>query len=194
MIRSGPLSWNIRDQHMIETLNRLMHFHGKNAKAIVWEHNTHIGDARATDMADEGMINVGELVRQQYPIEDVVLVGFGSYQGSVIAGKGWGEPMQKMTVPPAREGSWEDILHETNRDKLLILDQLKEDQNFMQPLDHRAIGVVYHPEREKFGNYVPSIMPSRYDAFVYIDETNALHPLHIKPDGHQMPETYPWGV
>ena len=194
MIRSGALSWNIRDQHMIETLNRLMHFHGKNAKAIVWEHNTHIGDARATDMADEGMINVGELVREQYSIEDVVLVGFGSYQGSVIAGKGWGEPMQKMIVPPAREGSWEAILHETNRDKLLILDQLKEDRNFMQPIDHRAIGVVYHPEREKFGNYVPSIMPSRYDAFVYIDETNALHPLHIKPDGHQMPETYPWGV
>lgn len=90
MIKSGAESWNIRDHHMMETLNRLMDFHGKDAKAIVWEHNTHIGDARATNMALSGMVNIGSLTREQHKDKGVVLVGFGSYSGSVIAGREWG--------------------------------------------------------------------------------------------------------
>ena len=89
MINGGPGSWHIRDHHMKETLTRLLHFHGPGAKAIVWEHNTHIGDARATDMATEGMVNIGQLARKDHPDKGVVLVGFGSYQGSVIAGRSW---------------------------------------------------------------------------------------------------------
>ena len=111
MVRGGPESWNIRDRHMTETLERLMRHHGPDARAIVWEHNTHIGDARATDMADDGMVNVGQLVRERHAGEGVVLVGFGSYRGSVIAGDEWEAPMESMRVPPGREGSWEDILH-----------------------------------------------------------------------------------
>jgi len=195
MVRGGPASWNIRDKHMVETLNRLVKFHGAGTKTIVWEHNTHIGDARATDMANEGMVNVGELVTREHKAKGVVKVGFGSYKGSVIAGTSWGDEMRKMVVPEGIKGSWEYILHEAgSNNKLLMLDDLKDELLFIQPIVHRAIGVVYNPKFERHDNYVPSILPLRYDAFMYFDETKALHPLHIKPSGYQIPETYPWGV
>lgn len=195
MVKGGPHSWNLRDRHMADTLERLLKFHGEDSKVIVWEHNTHIGDARATDMSAEGMYNIGELARLQHHEKGVVLVGFGSYRGTVIAGRSWGAPMQKMNVPPARKGSWEYLLHESGaEDKLLIMDDFMNDAFMENHIGHRAIGVVYHPDYEKYGNYVPSILPMRYDAFVYLDETNGLNPLHIRPDGHQVPETYPFGV
>ncbi|MCX2743815.1 erythromycin esterase family protein [Mangrovivirga sp. M17] len=195
MVSAGPKSWNIRDHHMTDTLDRLMNFHGENAKTIVWEHNTHIGDARATDMARHGLINVGQLVTERNPEDDVVKVGFGSYKGSVIAGREWGDVMREMNLPKGKTGSWEAILHQSGaNDKLLIMNEWKGDPLFEQQIDHRAVGVVYHPENESYGNYVPTIIPYRYDAFIFIDESRALHPLHIKPDGHEMPETYPWGV
>lgn len=194
MIGRDAASWNIRDKHMMDTLNRLMNFHWPKAKAIVWEHNTHIGDARATDMKSDGMTNVGQLAKEQHEDEGVFRVGFGSYKGNVVAGSMWGGTMQKMKVPPAIDGSWEDILHNTGTEnKLILSDSLKHCDELWHPLGHRAIGVVYHPKHEQFGNYVPSIIPLRYEAFIYLDETMALHPLHIKPDGHQIPETYPWG-
>jgi len=194
MVKGGAATWNIRDMHMMETLDRLMGFHGEKSKVVVWEHNTHIGDARATDMKKQGMVNVGQLTFEQHQSEGVVRVGFGSYSGSVIAGREWGDKMQSLEVPPAREGSWEQVLHESIGDNALFLMKDVEKINFFQPVPHRAIGVVYNPEVERWGNYVPSILPQRYEAFIYIDESQALHPLHIKPDGHQMPETYPWGV
>jgi erythromycin esterase len=195
MISFRDNSWNVRDQHMVGTLNSLMKFHGPRAKAIVWEHNTHIGDARATDMKREGLLNVGQIVREQHEAEGVVLVGFGSYQGTVIAGSSWNDPMKKMVVPPAKAKSVEELLHsDSPENKLLIFDKnAKLEKRFSKWLGHRAIGVVYHSERE-IGNYVPTILPSRYDAFLYIDQTKALHPLHIKPDGHLIPETYPFGM
>ena len=132
MVRGGPDSWNIRDRHMTETLERLMRHHGPDAKAIVWEHNTHIGDARATDMADDGMVNIGQLVRERHAGDDVVLVGFGSHRGRVIAGDQWEAPMEEMAVPPARDGSWEDVLHRAGAsDKLLLLDGLWDDEEFL---------------------------------------------------------------
>jgi erythromycin esterase-like protein len=144
-------------------------------------------------MAKAGMINVGQLVREQQKHNDVVLVGFSSYQGTVIAGKAWEAPMEVMNVPPARIGSIEDILHsESTEDRLLIFDSHNKKERFKDSLFHRAIGVVYLPENEKYGNYVPSIVSSRYDALIYIDKTTALHPLHVKPDGHKTPETYPF--
>lgn len=195
MIEGGPHSWNIRDRHMADTLDRLLKFHGENSKVIVWEHNTHIGDARATDMADEGMYNIGELARLQHYEKGVVLVGFGSYKGTVMAGRSWGAGMQRMNVPAAMKRSWEYLLHKAGvQDKLLLMDDFMKDVFMENHMGHRAIGVVYNPEYEQYGNYVPSILPMRYDAFIYIDESHALHPLHIKPDGHQVPETYPFGV
>jgi erythromycin esterase-like protein len=194
MIRGGAHSWNVRDSHMAETLERLLQFHGAGTKAIVWEHNTHIGDARATDMTKEGMYNLGELVRLKHHEKGVVLVGFGSYKGEVIAGKSWGAPMKKIEVPSARKGSWEYLLHKAGPENKLLLMNDFMDYSFMENhLDHRAIGVVYNPVYEQYGNYVPSLLPLRYDAFIYLDHTHALHPLHIEPDGHQIPETYPFG-
>lgn len=196
MIKGGPHSWNVRDRHMADTLERLLALHGKDSKAIVWAHNTHIGDARATDMATTGMVNLGELARMSYSPQQVVLIGFGSYKGTVIAGKRWGASMQMMKVPPAIKGSWEYFLHTANAgNKLLLMEDFMNNDIFMEnPLGHRAIGVVYNPMYEQYGNYVPSILPLRYDAFVFVDETHALYPLHIKPDGNQVPDTYPFGV
>lgn len=188
-------SWNVRDRHMMETLDRLIKFHGKGSKGIVWEHNTHIGDARATDMKHAGMVNIGQLAREQYGDENIYLAGFGSYTGTVIAGEKWGAPMQEMEVPPARKGSIEDKLHNRQPGNIYLLFNADGiDKEFEKALPHRAIGVVYNPGRERFGNYVPTIIGQRYDAFIFIDETQALHPLHLKPDGHKMPETYPFGV
>ncbi|WP_258171231.1 erythromycin esterase family protein [Paenibacillus sp. R14(2021)] len=179
MIRYDAQSWNVRDRHMVEVLEKLMAFHGESARAIVWEHNTHIGDARATDMKDEGMVNVGQLLREKYG-EDVYAVGFGTYEGSVIAGRSWGAPAQEMTVPPAMHGSWEELLHRLGpKDKLLLFpanDSVLDEAI----LGHRAIGVVYHPERER-GNYVPTCLSKRYDAFIYIGQTKALSPLVFEP-------------
>ena len=195
MVRGGPASWNIRDTHMIETLERLVNHHGPGTKAIVWEHNTHIGDARATDMARAGMVNVGQLARERWDDVGVVLVGFGSHRGSVIAGDEWGAPMRRMPVPPARGGSWEDVLHRAGpENKLLLLDEVQGRDLWDDPRGHRAIGVVYDPNAERWGNYVPTVLPSRYDAFLYIDETEALRPLpiRVRNDG-EVPETYPSG-
>jgi erythromycin esterase-like protein len=196
MVRGGPESWNIRDRHMTDTLDRLVAHHGPKSKAIVWEHNTHIGDARFTDMAEGGEVNVGQLVRERHGEEGVVLVGFGSYRGSVIAGREWEAPMERMRVPPAREDSWEAVLHGlAPADKLLLLDRADETRELLQPRGHRAIGVVYHPEYEQYGNYVPTVLPRRYDAFLFLDETHALHPLHVPAyEEGEVPETYPTGV
>jgi erythromycin esterase len=196
MVRGDSASWNIRDGHMVETLNRLVARHGPNCKAIVWEHNTHIGDARYTDMVGEGMFNVGQVVREQHADEGVVLLGFSSYRGTVIAGDYWGAAMRKMPVPPGRAGSWEEVLHEAiGADSLLIFDPKAEAQDLLEPRGHRAIGVVYRPDVEAYGNYVPTILPRRYDALAYFEESHALHPLHVAASfEHEVPETYPTGV
>jgi erythromycin esterase-like protein len=194
MISSSSESWNIRDEHMTETLKRLMKFHGNNAKAIIWEHNTHVGDARYTDMRSEDMVNVGELVRKEYGEKNVYIVGFGSYQGSVIAAERWGAPIKKMEVPPAIKGSWEHMLHQLGAtDKIILSRELAGNSFLNRSIGHRAIGVVYHPQREHLGNYVPSIIPKRYDAFVYIDKTKALRPLGTKPKENEPPDLYPSG-
>lgn len=188
-------SWNVRDTHMMETLNRLLQFHAPDAKGIVWEHNTHIGDARATSMKREGMVNIGQLAREQLGINRVYLCGFCSYKGSVIAGNEWGANMQEKEVPEAREGSIEYILHkESNVNRYMLFNNPEEEKIYTTHIHHRAIGVVYNPEFEKYGNYVPSVMSKRYDALIFIDESSALHPLHLKPDGVKTPETYPFGL
>jgi erythromycin esterase len=198
MVRGGPASWNVRDHHMVETLERLMQHHGPHAKAIVWEHNTHIGDARFTDMARAGMVNVGQLVRQAHERDGVMLVGFGTHRGTVIAADEWGAPMERMRVPPARADSFEEAMFNAAVGDSLLLFNGRDDggvPGLEEPLGHRAIGVVYDPNAERCGNYVPTIMPRRYDAFLYIDETRAVDPLHmpVHVDG-EPPETYPSGV
>lgn len=191
MVEFNTNSWNVRDGHMMQTLDHLLEFN--KGKAIVWAHNSHVGDARATNMARSGTVNIGQLARKKYGKQMVFLLGFATYHGSVIAGSDWGAPMQKMQVPEAKKGSVEEMMHKEFQDNRLFI--MKDSAgDFDQVMPHRAIGVVYNPESEKYGNYVPSYLSSRYDALIYLEKTNALHPLHLQPHGGKIPETYPFGV
>ncbi|GAB3528510.1 hypothetical protein GCM10027443_06520 [Pontibacter brevis] len=194
-VSSSSESWNIRDRHMMQTLKRLLDFHGPESKAIVWQHNTHVGDARYTDMASQGEVNVGQLARKEYGEENVYIVGFGSYSGSVIAARGWGAPMKTIEVPPATEGSWEQVLHQLSPENKIILSKdIRDEKNLKRPIGHRAIGVVYNPQLEHLGNYVPSVIPKRYDAFLYIDRTHALHPIEKITVSNEPPDLFPFGT
>jgi erythromycin esterase-like protein len=171
-------SWNIRDRHMAVTLKRLLELHGNNSKAIVWEHNTHVGDARYTTMARNGQTNIGEIVRKDYGEKNVYIVGFGTYSGTVIAAERWGGTVEKMQVPPAVEGSWDHIMHKAGvYDKIILSREIANNRTYNRWINQRAIGVVYNPQLEKTRNYVSSLIPKRYDAFIYFDKSNALRPL-----------------
>jgi erythromycin esterase-like protein len=186
MLKGSAESWNVRDIHMVDTLDRLLEFAGD--KAVVWEHNTHIGDARATDMAAAGMVNVGQLLRERHGTDDVVLVGFGGYQGGVIAGSEWGAQMERLPVPPARPGSLEAILHGLlGEDTLIVVPPAGGPDWLSRWLNHRAIGVVYRPEREQWGNYVRTELRKRYDAFLYLLDTSPLQPLHLERADEHVP-------
>lgn len=194
MLRGGGASWNVRDEHMMETLTRLLDLHGPQSKAIVWAHNTHVGDARYTDMRRAGEVNLGQLAREQLGRPQVFSVGFGSYEGSVVAGSEWGATLEKMPVPPAVRDSWENQLHHQLRgdNAVLFSTELRDHPQLRQPVGHRIIGVVYRPQSEQLGNYVPSLIPERYDAFLFLDRTQVLHPLPTAPQLNVLPDLYPW--
>jgi erythromycin esterase len=200
MVHGGSRSWNIRDRHMDETLSRLLDEYtktrGRESRGVVWAHNTHVGDARGTDQARHGEVTIGELARDRYGAQNVVLVGMGGHRGTVIAGESWGAPHAEMPVPPAREGSLEDHLHEAAPPRALILVPPYRDRPdvLVDELPHRAIGVVYRPERERWANYVPTVLGDRYDAFLWFDETRAVRPMDTRAADVLEPETYPTGV
>ncbi len=196
MMHGGARSWNVRDRHMDATLARLLDHYGPGSKAVVWAHNTHVGDARATDQSRHGEVTLGELARERFGADRVLLVGFGSHRGTVIAGHAWGAPMEVMGLPEARPGSLEDVLHaEAPPAALFVFPPLAARPDLLlDELPHRAIGVVYRPERDRWGNYVPTVLGDRYDAFLWIDETRALRPLHMAHIETREPETYPSGV
>jgi erythromycin esterase len=199
MIQADDSSWNVRDHHMTDTLDRLMAHHGPDAKAVVWEHNTHVGDARATDMVAAGMVNVGQLVRERHADEGVVLVGFAGHHGTVIAADFWGAPFRRMSVPPAPPGTHEHLLHAAlGRPALVVFPgntTASTSPWLATPRGHRAIGVVYRQATDAVGNWVPTVMGQRYDALVSFDTTEALHPLHPEtPAPMEEQETYPWSV
>ncbi|GID31247.1 erythromycin esterase family protein [Paractinoplanes brasiliensis] len=196
LVAGGASSWNVRDRHMDSTLARLLDHYGEGSKAVVWAHNTHIGDANATDQAAQGEVTLGSLARERFGAGQVVLVGMGGHRGSVIAGRTWGAAMTELPVPPGRPGSLEDILHATAPPQaLFVFPRLAGRPDLLvDEVPHRAIGVVYRPEQERLGNYVPSVLGDRYDAFLWFDETRALRPLHpLHVDIHEF-ETYPTGV
>jgi erythromycin esterase-like protein len=177
---------------MAQTIKRLLEFHGADSKMIIWEHNSHVGDARYTDMAAQGIVNVGQLVREELGQNNVYAIGFGSYQGSVIASNSWGGPIQRMMVPAAPSRSWEGILHQLGAsNKIVLSSEIKGNTSLQGNIGHRAIGVVYNPGQEQ-GNYVPSVIPNRYDAFMFIDQTTALHPIGTSPR-REPGDTYPSG-
>jgi erythromycin esterase-like protein len=193
MVRDDAESWNIRDRHMSATLDRLMQFHGPSSKIIVWAHNTHVGDARYTDMAQANMVNLGQLVRESHEKEGVYILGFGTYQGSVIAGRSWGASLQEMNVPASPAGSWDELIHHVTPDnKLVLLDQLRSEPTLTQTRGQRAIGVVYNPSRES-GNYVPTKLTQRYDALAFFNKTKALTPLPVNSLGRKEASNAPVG-
>ena len=164
----------------------------------MWEHNTHIGDYRATDMEMHGQINIGGLAREAFGKENVSLVGFGTYSGTVIASHAWDGPIETLPVPDAKSDSVEAICHDAisdvgSVDFYLMFDQGIESSILEEVKGHRAIGVVYHPEHERRGNYVPTSLSRRYDAFIYLDETHSLTPLQVGFDPRKFPESYPFG-
>lgn len=193
MARDDADSWNVRDSHMAATLDRLMHLHGPDSKVIVWAHNTHVGDARYTDMAQYGMVNLGQLVRESHGSEGVYIVGFSTYQGEVVAGNYWGAPYDRMSVPASPGGSWDELLHRAlSGNKFISLTSVRTESVISQSRGQRAIGVVYNPARES-GNYVPTRLTERYDALLFIDRTTALTPLPVQPQARKEHSDAPVG-
>ena len=165
-------SWNARVRHMQQMITRLLQFYGSEAKLIVWAHNTHIGDARYTDMPTRRRTNIGELLRKEYGDKNVFGVGFGCFSGEIIAGYTWGAPFSKIKIRPAKEGSWEQLLHRDGAyNKMVLSKDIINNAQLKTWTPQRAIGVLYSE------NYSPSLIPMRYDAFIYFDTTHAIHPL-----------------
>jgi erythromycin esterase-like protein len=200
MFRGRVESWNLRDTHMAETLDHLVaHLinQGQEARVAVWEHNSHLGDARATYMGDYGELNVGQLVRQRYGRESV-LVGFTTHAGTVTAASDWDEPSERKRVRPALAGSYEALFHETGAGDFLLnlRDGVRISKALGGPRLERAIGVIYLPRTERQSHYFDARLPEQYDAVIHLDETRALEPLerHEVWDAGEPPETYPTGV
>lgn len=177
----SPDSWNVRVEYMKKTVDRLsIHYQDNTSpgKGIVWAHNTHVGDASATAMSQRGMVNIGQLMREDQGSENIFILGFGTYSGTVVAARQWGAQKQVLDVPEATEHSAEGKLAMIDNEVfVLFFDRESYPEILLEPIGNRAKGVVYNPESEHLGNYVPTVLPKRYDAFVFIRETNALEPL-----------------
>jgi erythromycin esterase-like protein len=199
MFRGQVASWNLRDTHMADTLAALLgHLDGQvgRAKVVVWAHNSHVGDARATEMGDAGELNLGQLARQQYE-DDVVNLGFTTYTGTVTAARDWGDPPARRRVVPGLAGSYEELLHEAGLPQMLL--NLREEQasEALHPERlQRAIGVIYRPETERRSHYFFAHLADQFDALVHWDETHALEPLEriAERDEAEPPETWPTGI
>jgi erythromycin esterase-like protein/predicted phosphoribosyltransferase len=193
MFRGGVESWNLRDQHMAETLDELtahLERTGGPTKLAVWEHNSHLGDNRATEVGQAGQLNVGQLVRERHGRE-ALLVGFTTYTGTVTAASDWGGPAERKHVRPALPGSWEELFHEQGTAAFLL-----EPAGLRGRRLERAIGVVYRPETERISHYFNARLADQFDAVIHIDETHAVEPLERTSEWEtgELPETYPWGV
>jgi erythromycin esterase-like protein/predicted phosphoribosyltransferase len=193
-------SWNLRDRHMAETLDALVtHLgrKGRRAKLAVWEHNSHLGDARATEMGQRGELNVGQLTREKYGHE-AVLVGFTTHHGTVTAASDWGKPAERKRVRPALAGSYEALFHTTGRDRFLLIpnDSDAMAQQLSAPRLERAIGVIYRPETERQSHYFRARLTDQFDAVLHFDETRAVKPLETTAEWEagELPETFPFAV
>ena len=200
MFRGRVESWNLRDRHMAETLDALvahLNSQGQHAKVAVWEHNSHLGDARATYMGEYGELNVGQLVRQRYG-RDSVLVGFTTYTGTVTAASDWDEPAERKRVRAGLEGSYEKLFHEVEIPNFLLAlrDGGQTATALRGPRLERAIGVIYLPQTERHSHYFDARLPDQFDAVIHWDETRALEPLERQEiwEAGEPPETFPTGM
>lgn len=201
MFSGRASSWNLRDRHMVDTLDAL-HEHlssqrGERAKIVVWEHNSHVGDARATEAAARGELNVGQLVRERYP-DDCRILGFTTYTGTVTAADDWGGPAQRKWVRPALTESVEELFHEVGeKEFLLSFGAAPPAANALRRARlERAIGVIYRPETERQSHYFRARVADQFDAVIHIDETRAVEPLErtARWEEGEVPETYPFAV
>ncbi|HEU5260478.1 MAG TPA: erythromycin esterase family protein [Gemmatimonadales bacterium] len=190
-------SWNLRDRHMAETLDALVAFHeirGRREKVVLWAHNSHLGDARATEMSAGGELNVGQLVRERFG-RDAVLVGFATYGGTVTAASDWDEPAERKIVRPALSGSYEALFHEVGlRNFLLDLTRPGPATSELEESRlERAIGVIYRPETERLSHYFHARLPQQFDGILYYDTTRAVEPLERTGlwERGEVPETFP---
>ena len=197
MFGSRAASWNLRDRHMAETLDALLAFHearGRRERIVVWAHNSHLGDARATEMGAGGELNVGQLVRQQHG-RDAVLVGFTTYQGTVTAASNWDEPAERKRVRRALAGSYEAVLHDVGLHNFLLdfTAPGAAAEGLAEPRLERAIGVVYRPETERQSHYFHARLPQQFDAILHYDTTRAVEPLERTGlwERGEVPETFP---
>lgn len=200
MFRGRVSSWNLRDSHMAETLDALARHlsrDGEPAKIVVWEHNSHIGDARATEVGNLGEWNVGELARKAYPGQ-TCLIGFSTYDGHVTAASEWDGPAERKRVRPALHRSYEELLHHVGLPRywLNLRDDTPVRRIMMERRLERAIGVLYLPRTERQSHYFNAQMAQQFDAVIHIDRTEALVPLDATSGWHsgEPPETYPEGI
>ena len=200
MYRGEVSSWNLRDRHMAEALDALVEFLGRKdpaAKVVVWAHNSHLGDARATQMGTQGEWNVGQLVRERDG-QDAVLVGFTTHSGTVTAASNWGAPAERKSVRLALPGSYEALFHDSGLGRFLLTfrggGQVSD--ALRQPRLERAIGVIYRPETERASHYFHATLPAQFDAVIHIDRTRAVEPLERTSEWEagEVPETFPSGV
>ncbi len=189
-------SWNLRDSHMFETLESLLQHHGANSKAIVWAHNSHVGNAKATEMSLRGEFNIGQLCRAKFG-EAAYIIGFGTHTGTVAAASNWDAPMEVMSVRPSLKDSYELLCHESGVARFLL--PLRDSPRpsliakLQKPRLERAIGVIYRPESERQSHYFQSILPKQFDEYVWFDQTTAVTPLKTQAlEG--LPDTYPFGL
>ena len=198
MYYGGAESWNLRDTHMFETLGHLLDAHGANSKAIVWAHNSHIGDARHTEMGEaRGELNIGELCRERFGAR-AALIGFGTHAGTVAAATDWDGDMEVKQVRPSRRDSVERLCHDADLPRFLL--DLRRGprealhRHLQAPRLERFIGVIYRPETELHSHYAEVSLARQFDAYLWFDQTTAVTPLgprHAKPG---VPETYPFGL
>jgi erythromycin esterase-like protein len=190
MFRSGVESWNLRDRHMVDTLDRLVDHLGQ-ARATVWAHNSHVGDARATQLGESGELNVGQLVRELHP-DATHIVGFSTYTGTVTASSDWGGPAERKGVRRALPGSWEELLHETGIESFFL-----DTSELPGRMLERAIGVIYRPETERMSHYFEARPSKQFDTLIHLDVTRAVEPLEPTSMWHaarDLAETFPFGV
>jgi erythromycin esterase-like protein len=185
---------------MAETLDALVvHLSrkGSRAKIAVWEHNSHLGDARATEMGQRGELNVGQLVREKYA-DEAVLIGFTTHHGTVTAASDWGKSAERKRVRPALAGSYEALFHAAQRDRVLFIlnDSDVMRQQLGAPRLERAIGVIYRPETERQSHYFQARLTEQFDAVLHFDETRAVKPLESTEEWEvgELPETFPFAV
>ena len=202
MYRGSAESWNLRDTHMFDTLNMVLDAKGPSSKAIVWAHNSHIGNAAFTDMGmHRGELNIGQLAKEKFDAR-ARLIGFGTHGGTVAAADDWDEPMQVKKVRPSLPESYERMSHDSGVPRFLL--DLREGEvardvreALMEPRLERFIGVIYRPETERWSHYSEAVLPRQFDGWVWFDETRAVTPLpsERRPDGHpETDETYPFGL